>query len=226
LSIADTILEFNILAHRGLWKLRGERNTPAALAAALDAGFGVETDVRDCLGRLVISHDMPVGNEQRFEDFLDHYLLAQSSAPLAINVKSDGLAESIRTSLHCRGITNYFCFDMSVPDSRSYTALGMRVFARLSELEPSSIVTERAAGIWLDAFEGTWFDADTIQYCLARGQDVCVVSPELHGRPHAPLWETLHHCLAKEHGSTAPAARRGRLMLCTDFPEQFAGVAV
>lgn len=225
MPIADTIPEFSILAHRGLWKLRGERNTPAALAAALAAGYGVETDVRDCLGELVISHDMPIGDEQRFGDFLDCYVQAGSTAPLAINVKSDGLAEAIGTALLSRGIVNYFCFDMSVPDSRSYTALGLRFFARRSELEPCSIVTERAEGIWLDAFDGTWFDADAILHWIGLGRDVCVVSPELHGRPHAPLWELIHLCLAREEDRLSPNSGRGRLMLCTDFPEQFAGVA-
>lgn len=224
MSTVRTSPEIAILAHRGLWKLHGERNTPAALAAALDAGFGVETDVRDCLGTLVISHDMPAGNEQRFDDFLDLYVQAQSTAPLAINVKADGLAEAIRAALYCRGIDDYFCFDMSVPDSRSYTALGMRVFARRSELEPHSVGTDRAAGIWLDAFEGTWFNVDAIHHWLSCGQDVCVVSPELHGRPHAPLWKDIHRCLAHAD-RLSPTSSRGRLMLCTDFPEQFAGVA-
>lgn len=207
-----------VLAHRGLWRDRAERNTPAALEAALRAGFGVETDVRDCRGELVISHDMPTGCEQRFDDFLDRYLATESTAPLAINIKSDGLAAAIRQALDRRGIGDYFCFDMSVPDTRGYAALGMRFFARLSELEPRTPLADRAAGIWLDAFEGTWFDAAAVRQWLDRGQDVCLVSPELHGRPHEPLWELVHDCLAAGGGG-------GRLMLCTDLPERFAGVA-
>jgi hypothetical protein len=207
-----------VLAHRGLWRERAHRNTPAALEAALVAGFGVETDVRDCRGELVISHDMPTGHEQRFDEFLDRYVATGSTAPLAINVKADGLASPIRAALDSRGIDTFFCFDMSVPDARSYAALGMRFFARLSELEPRSPLADRAAGIWLDAFEGTWFDAALIREWLDRGRDVCVVSPELHGRPHEPLWALVRGCLATVRGPV------GRLMLCTDLPEQFVGV--
>lgn len=205
-----------VLAHRGLWRDRAAANTPAALEAALRAGFGVETDVRDCLGTLVISHDMPTGTEQRFDDFLDRYIETGSAAPLAINVKADGLAAAIHDAVAARGITDYFCFDMSVPDTRGYAARGMRFFARLSELEPCTPVLDEAGGIWLDAFAGTWFDAAKVRRWLDAGRDVCVVSPELHGRPHEALWTLLHDCLAMGAG------HGGRLMICTDFPERFA----
>jgi len=218
--------DVGLLAHRGLWRHRHERNTAAALEAALAAGFGIETDVRDCLGELVISHDMPRGDEATLASLLDCYTRLGSTAPLALNVKSDGLAEAIRVELEFRRIRTAFCFDMSVPDSRSYEALGMRWFARLSEFETPSAITDLAAGIWLDTFESTWFDEDTIELWLARGRDVCLVSPELHGRPYTPLWNLIHHYLSHAAGRHSdPTAPRGRLMLCTDFPQAFAGVA-
>lgn len=207
-----------VLAHRGLWRDRSQRNTPAALEAALRAGFGVETDVRDCRGELVISHDMPTGAEQRLDEFLDLYVATGSSAPLAINVKADGLAAAIKAAFAARGIDAYFCFDMSVPDARCYDALDMPFFARLSEWEPRSPLAERAAGIWLDAFDDTWFDAGAVRQWLDRGRDVCIVSPELHGRPHEGVWAIVHECLATRDGAG------GRLLLCTDLPERFAGV--
>lgn len=206
-----------VLAHRGLWYDRADRNTPAALERALRAGYGVETDVRDCLGRLVISHDMPSGREQLFDDFLDTYVSLGSTAPLAINIKADGLAAALRQSIETRGIVNAFCFDMSVPDTRSYAAAGLRFFARRSELEPPTPLVEQAAGIWLDAFTGTWFDAAEIRRIRETGLDVCVVSPELHGRPHEPLWALLHDCPQGGGGGW------GRLMICTDLPERFVG---
>lgn len=213
--------EVHVLAHRGLWRERAERNSPAALEAAFAAGFGVETDVRDCQGELVISHDMPTGREQRFDDFLDRYVAMGSRGTLAINVKADGLAAAILAAVESRGITDYFCFDMSVPDTRGYAALGMPFFARLSELEPATPLVDQAAGIWLDAFAGTWFDAATVRHWLDRGRDVCVVSPELHGRPHEPMWSLVRDCLAAGPGN---AGRQPRLMLCTDLPERFVGV--
>ena len=48
----------DILAHRGVWRISEERNSMSSIRAALDAGFGIETDVRDYKGNLVISHDI------------------------------------------------------------------------------------------------------------------------------------------------------------------------
>jgi len=41
---------------------------------------------------------------------------------------------------------------------------------------------------------------------------VCIVSPELHGRPHLPEWE--------EYRSFRSVVAHPGLLLCTDFPEQ------
>lgn len=62
-----------ILAHRGLWREPAERNSLAALEAALAESFGVETDVRDLGGQLVISHDPPGPGTLPLAAFLDAY---------------------------------------------------------------------------------------------------------------------------------------------------------
>ena len=59
-----------IISHRGYWKCVDEKNTEIAFSRSFELDFGTETDVRDCLGKLVISHDMPDGSEIHFEEFL------------------------------------------------------------------------------------------------------------------------------------------------------------
>ena len=117
----------------------------------------------------------------------------------------------------------YFCFDMSVPDSRAYGKLEMPVFARRSELEPQSLLTQLAPGIWLDGFDGTWFDQTEWAHWLERGKSVCIVSPELHKRPYETVWGELKNwILGIEKGQEAASKKGfGRLFLCTDFPEEF-----
>ena len=66
------------------------RNALSALRAAL--GFGIETDIRDALGELVISHDPPRSKDAvKFECFLDLVLATKSAGRIALNIKADGL---------------------------------------------------------------------------------------------------------------------------------------
>lgn len=195
-----------ILSHRGYWLEAAEKNTLAAFNRSFELGFGTETDVRDLCGKLVVSHDMPQGQEMLWADFVK--LLAGKNLPLAVNVKSDGLAVPIKELMAGQEV-NWFVFDMSVPDMRSHFQVGNPVFARMSEVEREPAWFAQVVGIWLDAFGGAWYDAATIVGLLEAGKQVCVVSPELHGRPYKEVWQTL-----------LPLAGRPGLMLCTDVPEQ------
>ena len=62
----------NIIAHRGLWSEDVNfQNTKLAFQNALKNGFGIETDIRDSNGELVISHDVADKNAMKLIDFLD-----------------------------------------------------------------------------------------------------------------------------------------------------------
>lgn len=195
-----------ILAHCGYWTKPEERNSVAAFARAFALGFGAETDVRDSLGQLVIAHDLPLGGEMELDAFL--HLARRRVLPLALNIKSDGLAVPLARAM--RGYQGeWFVFDMSVPDLRAHLAAGNPVYTRLSDIEPRPACLEACEGVWLDSFEGQWFGRTVIEDLLARGKRVCVVSPELHGRDPSALWASLRR-LATHPG----------LALCTDQPEQ------
>jgi hypothetical protein len=202
----------DILAHRGLWTDPGEKNGPAALRAALDMGFGVETDLRDRGGMLVISHDPPgPGEVQAAAAFLAEAARPGRDGLLALNIKADGLQGMVADALETAGIGHdrVVVFDMSVPDGRGYLAAGLPVLSRLSELEPHRTWPERDAGVWLDDFGGLPDQAGLALSLLERGNRVVVVSPELHGRAHIPLWRAL-----RDGG----AHRQAGFGLCTDHP--------
>ena len=80
-----------VLAHRGWWRTKEEENSSVAIERALAEGFGVETDLRDLAGRVVVSHDPPRGGELAFEALLAIADRHPGSGPLALNVKADGL---------------------------------------------------------------------------------------------------------------------------------------
>ncbi|MCM1513158.1 MAG: hypothetical protein NC112_08665 [Oxalobacter formigenes] len=194
-----------ILAHRGFWVDSDERNKDIAFSRAFSNGFGIETDVRDHLGELVVSHDVPQGSEMLFKDILS----LSEDRMLAINVKSDGIAKYLRELLDLYQKKNYFVFDMSIPDSFSYINEGLPFFSRLSEVEPYPFCLEKAKGIWLDSFYGLWFSLDTIQKYIDMGKQVCVVSSELHLRDKTQLWDMLF-----------PLRNSDELILCTDSPKE------
>ena len=196
----------NILCHRGYWKAPAEKNTLTAFKRGYELGLGTETDLRDFNGKLVISHDPPGSDAMSFEEFLD---ITPKTLFLALNVKSDGLAKEAIQTLKRRGHDAYVFFDMSVPDMRSYVRMRAPVAARLSEFEPwVDALMADASYIWLDAFEGDWYDAAYLTKLLATNKNILVVSSELHGRPTDAQWALLDSFRQSD-----------KLTLCTDLPE-------
>jgi hypothetical protein len=195
-----------IISHRGYWKIPAEKNTEMAFRRSLDLGYGTETDVRDLHGKLVISHDMPRGQEMSLDDCLS--LPGISTLPLALNVKADGLAEEIARCLRRHAISQWFVFDMSIPDMRSYLRAGCPVYCRISEVEQTPPWLQDCAGIWLDSFGPEWYGAGELDSLLKMGKPICVVSSELHGRQQQAQWHLIKRF-----------AQLPQLMLCTDFPE-------
>ena len=202
-----------IISHRGYWKLPAEKNTINAFKRSFSLGFGTETDIRDLKGELVISHDMPKGDEMRLEKFLalvSSYEDA-NSLTLALNIKSDGLLVPLKTILAKYKHLDIFVFDMSVPDSRSYLNSNLSTFMRMSEVEKTVAWLDQAEGIWLDGFCSIWYDGAMLQSILNKGKKICIVSSELHGRDHMELWSLLKSFTHYES-----------LILCTDLPEKAA----
>jgi hypothetical protein len=209
---SSTVIE--VLSHRGWWHVPPEKNSMESFQRAFAAGFGVETDVRDALGSLVISHDVPTGSEITFDSFLSLYCESGSRATVALNIKSDGLCELLARSLEKWKIPNYFVFDMSVPEMVRYEAAGFPFYTRLSEFEPAPVCLEGANGVWVDGFASDWTDFDSLDWLLAQGKSLAVVSPELHGRRSEPFWRKLYQWLSRIHLDDGV-----RVMLCTDQPE-------
>lgn len=196
--------ETKILAHRGFWKTENEKNTKIAFERAFDNDFGIETDLRDIKGTIVISHNMPHGNEITFEEVLQ--LLDGRDLTLALNIKADGQAEEIKRLLEKYNHTNYFTFDMSIPDMVVQHKVGLKVFTGFSDIVPTPILFDKAVGIWLDCFNSDWFGRKEIVELQAKGKKVCIVSPDLHKREYKCVWEKYKNVEG--------------IMVCTDYPQE------
>ena len=175
-----------IISHRGYWKLPAEKNTINAFQRSF-SGFGTETDIRDLKGELVISHDMPKGDEMRLEissarmQFRERTLIN-----FGTKHKSDGLLVPLKTILTKYKQLDIFVFDMSVPDSRAYLNSDLSTFMRMSEVEKTVAWLDQADGIWLDGFSN-WYDRALLQSILNKGKNLYRVVRITWARLHGTL---------------------------------------
>jgi hypothetical protein len=203
----------NIISHRGYWKKQSEQNTIRAFEKSLSLGFGIETDVRDYKGELVIAHDIPNEECVLLEDFFSLYKLYKViNLPIALNIKSDGLQNKLKKLLEVYEVRNYFVFDMSVPDGIFYIKNDLVTFTRESEYETYPAFYDYAHGVWIDQFFSDWIDKQTIINHINNNKKICIVSPELHQRKYLDFWRKLKSIIEDLDSS--------QIMLCTDHPEE------
>lgn len=200
------------ISHRGFWMAPEEENTEGAFRRALEAGFGIETDVRDRDGQAVIAHEPDEPQAMLLSEFLQLYGEYASRPVLALNIKADGLQRLVKEQLERHDIEHYFVFDMSVPDLLGYRAQGVHYYTRVSEYEYAPAAIDEADGVWLDQFETDWVDQAAVRRFADLGKAVCIVSPELHRRDPRLAWASYRNL------SVRPG--QGPIYLCTDFPSR------
>jgi glycerophosphoryl diester phosphodiesterase len=200
-----------ILSHRGYWKSNEQKNTMQAFRESIARGFGFETDIRDFLGKVVVTHDPANESSLSVSTMFEGCLQSNKSLPIALNVKSDGLQALLQPLLQRAGLQDFFVFDMAVPDALHWLRCGIPTFTRQSEYEREPAFYDLADGVWLDAFHHDWWDSQTIAKHLDQNKKVCLVSPELHGRDPRSAWEAI---------ISTTFLGDPRFYICTDFPDE------
>jgi len=185
------------------------RNTIEELQATPRA-YGVEVDIRSDHGQLVIHHD-PFAKGDDFEEWLKHY----QHSTLILNVKEEGLEARLIDLMKQHKIEDYFFLDQSFPFLIKWSKLGEHHCAvRVSEFESIETALSLAGKIdwvWVDCFTKfplAGIDAKRLQ---DAGFKLCLVSPELQGRPADTAIPELAKLLNERH-ITADA-------ICTKNPE-------
>ena len=108
-------------------------------------------------------------------------------------------------------ISNYFVFDMSIPDTIGYIKTGINFFTRQSEYENIPALYEESKGVWLDEFNSHWITSKIIIDHILNNKIVCIVSPELHKRRNVQEWV--------DYKIITNNPLSENLLLCTDNPE-------
>ncbi|MCT7592491.1 hypothetical protein N5U31_05860 [Aliarcobacter butzleri] len=201
-----------VLSHRGYWKELNEKNQIIAFERSFFLGFGTETDIRDYKGELVISHDIADEKSMSVKEMFEIYNKYDNTLTLALNIKADGLQVKLKELLEDYKITNYFVFDMSVPDGLQYLKHNIKVFTRESEYEKIPSFYDESCGVWLDEFQGHWITKEVIEKHIKNGKEICIVSSDLHKREYKKEWQHYKE-IEKELGIK-------NLMICTDYPEE------
>lgn len=198
-----------IIAHRGFWTDESEKNSMRAFRKAIDEKYGIETDVREYNGSLVLSHDIANSSSVLCTELFEYYKNKKSNSVLALNVKEDGIQSSLKDILKEYEITEYFMFDMSIPEMVVYDRMGFRFFSRHSDIEILPVMYDKAEGIWVDAFFNDWDMVESVQNHLKAGKLVSLISPEIHGKDKTLIWKEIVDCNINDNDN---------FFLCTDYP--------
>jgi hypothetical protein len=191
-----------------------------AVHAATAMGIGVEIDIRDRMGELVVCHDPPLSTTRlTVLGSLINRCYVPGTSFWAINIKSSGLCSMISKVFCDYGVSrdDYFCFDMAIPDQMHYERAGITVAPRISDVERAYAfgLPRHPKYLWCDQLTDKHppdqIYADLLDSVNTSFTDVAVVSPELHGRSFSATWEMLR---------SRQRERPDNLLLCTDYPEQ------
>jgi len=157
------------------------RNTLKELLAT-PTQYGVELDIRSYGNKLVIHHD-PMIEGESFETWVAAY----KHGTLILNVKEEGLEAHLIDLMKAHGIEDYFFLDQSFPFLIKWAKAGERRCAvRVSEFETIDTALTLAGKIdwvWVDCFTHFALTHDEFKQLKNAGFKLCLVSPELQGRP-------------------------------------------
>jgi len=156
--------------------------------ADVPSEYGVEIDLRSDVsrpGELHLCHDAWARGE-RFEAWLGSYAAKGARAPVIFNTKEDGLEERALELARRAGVEPIF-LDTALPTLVKWVRRGEgeRFFVRVSAWEPVEAVAAfrgRVRWAWVDCFDGEPLPGAEVAKLLPDFR-ICLVSPELQGRP-------------------------------------------
>ena len=147
----------------------------------LDPKYGAEIDIRSYGNDLILQHD-PFVKGELFNEWIKFF----KHKFLILNVKEEGLEESLIKKMNDLKIKNYFFLDQSFPFLLKFSKLcNYRSAIRFSEYEaiqtPYS-VSHFCSWVWVDCFNTLPLTKKNLFKFKKQNYKICLVSPELQNR--------------------------------------------
>jgi hypothetical protein len=142
---------------------------------------GIEFDIRDFSGGLIIQHDaFLIG-----QPFIEFIKFCPSNKFYIINVKCEGIEEKIIEILHIYNINNYFFLDCNMPTINKLSKINTKIAGRISEYESIENIIKiynKITWVWIDVFSKFPITFDDYKILKKYNLKLCLVSPELQGQ--------------------------------------------
>lgn len=160
--------------------IRHRVNTVAALNATPRHNW-VEVDVRVCENQIVLQHDAFAQGED-LSDWLSEY----EHAGIVLNVKADGLEETLCDAMERAGVGDYFFLDSQPATTyRLPPHLLKKVAVRVSDLEKptaEAFLLHRGGWAWLDIFKEPEIMIQRLDE-IPSDMRLCLASPDIMPTP-------------------------------------------
>ena len=147
--------------------------------AVVNSSLGVEIDLRESNGEIILSHD-PFNTGPRLND----WLMCYSGKLLILNIKEMGIEKHVVEIIRNQGAIDYVLLDLAFPYLRRAIKSDFTVAARVSEFESlDEAINTGAKWLWLDSFTGDWsYLKRVVERKKSYDFRTCLVSPELQER--------------------------------------------
>jgi len=146
----------------------------------IDQKFGIEIDIRDEDGTLIVVHD-PFKKGQKLEKFLKYY----NHKILIANIKSERIEDRVIKMFKNFKITNYFFLDSSFPMiidliKKKVNKIAIRV-SYYEGIYAAKKLSKKIKWIWYDTFDGIPNNLNTLRYLKNKlNYKICFFCPYLH----------------------------------------------
>jgi len=148
----------------------------------LPLDVGVELDIRDRGGRLILQHD-PFTDGEYFEEYLKFY----KHGTMILNIKSERVEFRVLELLKNYKVKRYFFLDSSFPmiyllSRENEKNIALR-FSEFEGLDTILNMENKVKWVWVDCFSKLPLDKEKFEILKSKGFKLCLVSPELQQQP-------------------------------------------